>query len=172
MLGKVSGTSLDCLATSINTSFPDHFTEVTNAIYYLTFQVTENGVTNTQTVSFTSNVPNTQTYTSIFSYLMREALFEYLADPVDGWADTYSVLNLNVFDNTLSGIDPSMESWENQSRPIDILFIETPESSLVGLNELQATDLYPMLKSSTGDAPTVIHSCGYANSGSTKLVEI
>lgn len=169
MLRKVSGTSLDCLATSINTSFPDHFTAVPDAIYYLTFEVTENGVTNTQTVSFNSDTKYTYTYSSIFSCLMREALFEYLDDPVDGWADMYSVLNLNVFDNTLSGIDPSMESWENQSRPIDILFIETPESSLVGLNELQATDLYPMLKSSTGDAPTVIHSCGYANSGSIKV---
>ncbi|ENX02653.1 hypothetical protein F900_01099 [Acinetobacter modestus] len=160
---------MNCLATSINTSFPDFFTSVPDAVYYLSFEVTENNVATTKTASFNSDTQRIYTYAAIFSELIRAAGYEYLGNPVDGWATIYSVFRLSVDENTLSGVDQNNENWANQSRPIDFLFIETPSEQLISVNGLTAIDLYPMLKSLDGAVPTLIHSCGYANSGSTNV---
>jgi hypothetical protein len=160
---------LNCLATSINTSFPEFFTNVPDAVYYLSFEVTENNVTTTKTASFNSDTQRIYTYAAIFSELIRAAGYEYLSNPVDSWSTIYSLLDLKVDENTLSGMDQNNYHWANNSRPLDFLFIETPNDQLVSSNGLPAIDLYPMLKAPNGSAPTVIHSCGYGNSGSTQV---
>ncbi|WP_336937083.1 hypothetical protein [Acinetobacter modestus] len=91
------------------------------------------------------------------------------AAPVDGWSNLTSVVNLDVNTNTLTGFDQNDFRWTNNVRPLDILFIETPIDQLVSVNGLQAIDLYPMLKAPNGNAPTIIHSCGYGNTGSTQV---
>ncbi|RSO80425.1 hypothetical protein EA748_15740 [Acinetobacter ursingii] len=169
MLGKAASGNLDCTATSIPTSFPAHFTDVPDAIYYLTLQVTENQVTTTQTVSFNSDDQNTYTYQAIFQKLLKNAGLLYYGPKLNGWSNIYSMLNLDVDSNELSGFDSENPNWASQNRPIDILIIQTPENKLIGGSGLNAVDLYPMFKSSQVVVPTIIHSCGYGDYGSTSM---
>lgn len=169
MYGKVFSGNVNCLSTSISTSFPEFYTAVPDAVYYLTFEVTENNVTTTSTASFNSNTSLIYTYSSIFSELMTASGYQDVSTPVDGWSNLKSVLNLDVFTNTLSGFDHNHFNWTNNPRPLDVLFIETPNNLLVGENGLQAIDLYPMLKAPNGNAPDMIHSCGYGNTGTTHI---
>lgn len=160
---------MNCLATSINTSFPEFFTNVPDAVYYLSFEVTENNVTTTKTAFFNSDTTNIYTYSAIFSELMTASGYQNLSAAVDGWSNLNCVVNLDVNTNTLAGFDQNDFRWSNNPRPLDILFIETPNDQLVSVNGLQAIDLYPMLKAQNGNAPTMIHSCGYGNTGSTQV---
>ena len=100
---------------------------------------------------------------------MTASGYQSVATPVDGWSNLTSVVNLDVNTNTLTGFDQNDFRWTNNVRPLDILFIETPIDQLVSVNGLQAIDLYPMLKAPNGNAPTMIHSCGYGNTGSTQV---
>lgn len=129
--------------------------------------MTEDNVTTTQTVTFNSDTLKTYTYSGIFSELMTEAGYQNLSDPAGGWSDLYAALNLDVDANILAGFDQNHFLWSNNPRTLDFLFIETTNDQLVGVNGLPAIDLYPMLKTPAGNAPAMIHTCGYGNSGST-----
>ena len=72
---------LNCLATSINTSFPEFFTNVPDAVYYLSFEVTENNVTTTKTASFNSDTQSIYTYAAIFSETVKKVTYSIFIIP-------------------------------------------------------------------------------------------
>lgn len=158
-----SGCSI--LPTSIPNTFPEFHMFATRKPYVLTAVITEAGVTRTQKVTLDHTNSNFQgSEATIFKHMLGALGLSKLGTPGEDWTPIYGLVAIQP--QSTEGVGKILgfgygnveEPWynviEGGDNPVNISFLPTTTPGT-------ATDLYSFINTTD-----VVHSCGWAETGS------